>query len=106
MGGGVWLAVVWCRALAKLGWTEGRNLRIDVRWGADADAVRLERSAADLIALGPDVLVSEASQPTAALWSQTRTIPIVFQGVADPAGQGLVASLAHPGGQRHRLYHF
>jgi putative ABC transport system substrate-binding protein len=84
--------------LAKLGWTEGRNLRIDVRWGADADAALLERSAADLIALGPDVLVSEASQPTAALRSQTRTIPIVFQGVADPAGQGLVASLAHPGG--------
>jgi putative tryptophan/tyrosine transport system substrate-binding protein len=84
--------------LAKLGWTEGRNLRIDVRWGADADAARLERYAADLVALGPDVLVSEANQPTAALRSQTRTIPIVFMGVADPAGQGLVASLAHPGG--------
>ena len=74
--------------LAKLGWTEGRNLRIDVRWGADADAAQLERYAADLIALGPDVLVSEANQPTAALRSQTRTIPIVFMGVADPAGQG------------------
>ncbi len=84
--------------LAKVGWTEGRNLRIDVRWGADADAARLERYAADLVALGPDVLVSEATPPTAALRSQTRTIPIVFQGVADPEGQGLVASLAHPGG--------
>jgi putative ABC transport system substrate-binding protein len=84
--------------LAKLGWTEDRNLRIDVRWGADADAARLERYAADLIALGPDVLVSEASPPTAALRSQTRTIPIVFQGVVDPAALGLVASLAHPGG--------
>jgi putative tryptophan/tyrosine transport system substrate-binding protein len=83
--------------LAKLGWTEGRNLRIDVRWGADADAARLQRYAADLVALGPDVLVSEASMPTAALRSQTRTIPIVFQGVFDPAGQGLVTSLAHPG---------
>jgi putative tryptophan/tyrosine transport system substrate-binding protein len=85
--------------LAKRGWTEGRNLRIDVRWGADAHAAQLERYAADLVALGPDVLVSEANQPTAALRSQTRTIPIVFMGVADPAGQGkLVASLAHPGG--------
>jgi putative ABC transport system substrate-binding protein len=84
--------------LAKLGWTEGRNLRIDVRWGADADAARLERYAADLVALGPDVLVSEAYPATAALRSQTRTIPIVFQGVGDPASLGLVASLAHPGG--------
>jgi putative tryptophan/tyrosine transport system substrate-binding protein len=84
--------------LAKLGWTEGRNLRIDVRWGADADAARLERYAADLVALGPDVLVSEANPATAALRSQTRTIPIVFQGVGDPASLGLVASLAHPGG--------
>lgn len=84
--------------LAKRGWTEGRNLRIDVRWGADADAARLERYAADLVALGPDVLVSEAITPTAALRSQTRTIPIVFMGVVDPAALGLVASLAHPGG--------
>ena len=84
--------------LAKLGWTEGRNLRIDVRWGADAHAAQLERYAADLVALGPDVLVSEANQPTVALRSRTRTIPIVFEGVADPAGVGLVASLAHPGG--------
>jgi putative tryptophan/tyrosine transport system substrate-binding protein len=84
--------------LAKLERTEGRNLRIDVRWGADADAARLERYAADLVALGPDVLVSEATPPTVALRSQTRTIPIVFMGVADPASQGLVASLAHPGG--------
>ena len=92
--------------LAKLGWTEGRNLRIDVRWGADADAAQLERYAADLVALGPDVLVSEATPPTAALRSQTRTIPIVFQGVADPEGQGLVASSGAPGGQRHRFYNF
>jgi putative tryptophan/tyrosine transport system substrate-binding protein len=84
--------------LAKLGWTEGRNLRIDVRWGADADAAQLERYAGDLVALGPDVLVSEANPATAALRSQTRVIPIVFQGVADPASLGLVASLAHPGG--------
>ncbi len=84
--------------LAKLGWIEGRNLRIDVRWGADADAAQLERYAADLVALGPDVLVSEATPPAVALRSRTRTIPIVFQGVPDPAGVGLVASLAHPGG--------
>jgi putative tryptophan/tyrosine transport system substrate-binding protein len=84
--------------LAKLGWTEGRNLRIDVRWGADADAAQLERYAADLVALGPDVLVSEGGPAAFALRSRTRTIPIVFQGVPDPVGIGLVASLAHPGG--------
>ena len=84
--------------LAKLGWTEGRNLRIDVRWGADADTAQLQRYAADLVALGPDVLVSEAGPPTFALRSQTRAIPIVFQGAADPVGLGLVANLAHPEG--------
>ena len=84
--------------LAKLGWTEGRNLRIDVRWDAGADAAQVKRLAADLVALGPDVLVSEATPATVALRSQTRTIPMVFMGVVDPAALGLVASLAHPGG--------
>jgi putative ABC transport system substrate-binding protein len=82
-------------ALAKLGWTEGSNLRIEVRWGADPALVA--RHAADLVALGAEVLVGEANTHQA-LRRQTHTIPIVFVGVTDPIGQGLVASLSHPGG--------
>ncbi len=82
-------------ALAKLGWTEGSNLRIEVRWGADPALAA--RHAADLVALGAEVLVGEANTHQA-LRRQTRTIPIVFVGVSDPIDQGLVASLSHPGG--------
>ena len=82
-------------ALAKLGWTEGSNLRIEVRWGADPALVA--RHAADLVALGAEVLVGEANAHQA-LRRQTHTIPIVFVGVTDPISQGLVASLSHPGG--------
>jgi putative ABC transport system substrate-binding protein len=82
-------------ALAKLGWTEGSNLRIEVRWGADPALVA--RNAADLVGLGAEVLVGEANAHQA-LRRQTHTIPIVFVGVTDPIGQGLVASLSHPGG--------
>ena len=82
-------------ALAKLGWTEGSNLRIEVRWGADPALVA--RHAADLVALRAEVLVGEANTHRA-LRRQTNTIPIVFVGVTDPIGQGLVASLSHPGG--------
>ena len=83
-------------ALAKLGWTEASNLRIEVRWGADA--VLCARYAADLVALGPKALLAVSTPALAALQQQTRTIPIVFVGVADPVGQGFVASLARPGG--------
>jgi putative tryptophan/tyrosine transport system substrate-binding protein len=83
-------------ALAKLGWTEASNLRIEVRWCADA--VLCARYAADLVALGPKVLLAVSTPSLAALQQQTRTIPIVFAGVADPVGQGFVASLARPGG--------
>jgi putative ABC transport system substrate-binding protein len=83
-------------ALAKLGWTEASNLRIEVRWCADP--VLCARYAADLVALGPKALLADSTPSLAALKQQTRTIPIVFVSVADPVGQGFVASLARPGG--------
>jgi ABC-type uncharacterized transport system substrate-binding protein len=84
-------------ALQQLDWTVGRNVKIDVRWGA-ADAVRSRRYAAELVALAPDVVLAGASEATAALREATRTVPIVFVGVTDPVGAGYVASLARPGG--------
>ena len=83
-------------ALAKLGWREGSNLGIEIRWGADP--ALCARYAAELVALGPEVILADASPSVEALQRQTRTIPIVFVTVADPVGQGFVANLAHPGG--------
>ena len=91
-----WLAA-FRDGLAKLGWTEGRNLRVDYRW-ATTDAKLIEQSAKDLVALAPDLILSSSSPTTAALQQQTRTIPIIFAIVTDPVGQGFVASLAKPGG--------
>jgi putative ABC transport system substrate-binding protein len=84
--------------LQKLGWTEGRNAKIDTRWATPGDAESLLRLAKELVALQPDVLVSSATPQTSALLQQTRTIPIVFVIVADPIGSGFVASFARPGG--------
>jgi len=83
--------------LQQLGWTIGRNVQIDIRWGA-ADAVRSRKYAAELAATAPDVIFATASETTAALRETTRTLPIVFVGVTDPVGAGYVASLARPGG--------
>jgi putative tryptophan/tyrosine transport system substrate-binding protein len=83
--------------LAELGWTEGRNARFDIRWGAgDAETVR--RHARELVALSPDVILSDASPSIAVLQQASRTVPIVFAGVIDPVGAGLVKSMARPGG--------
>ena len=83
-------------ALQQLGWSEGRNLRIDTRW-ANADDIR--RHATELAALPADVLVGGTGTATAApLLQATRTVPIVFVTVIDPVGAGFVASLAQPGG--------
>ena len=79
-----------------MGWTIGSDLRIEARWGTDPAS--FARYAAELIALDADVLVGEATPSAAAFQRQTRTIPIVFSGIADPVGQGFVASLARPGG--------
>ena len=82
--------------LQQLGWTDGRNVRIDTRWPVD-DAER-SRSAEELVALAPDVILASASVNVAALQRITRSVPIVFANVIDPVGAGFVASLARPGG--------
>ena len=84
--------------LQKLGWTEGRNTRIDTRWTTPADAVSRQRFAKELVALQPDVILSHTTPTTAALLQQTRTIPIIFANIVDPVGSGFVASLPRPGG--------
>ena len=84
-------------ALAKLGWTEGSNLQIELRWGT-ADADRMKTLAKELVDLRPDAILSRGTPVTRALASQTRTVPIVFVVVADPIGSGFAASLARPGG--------
>jgi putative ABC transport system substrate-binding protein len=83
-------------ALRDLGWTEGRNLQIDYRWAMLPQDV--ERYAAELVALNPDVLFGTDTPTTKALQKQTRTVPIVFAGPADPVETDLVVSLARPGG--------
>ena len=86
------------QGLAQLGWSEGRNVRIDIRW-ATSNADDLRRHAAELAALAPDVLVAASGTATVApLLQATRTVPIVFVVVVDPVGAGFVASLARPGG--------
>jgi putative tryptophan/tyrosine transport system substrate-binding protein len=77
------------------GWTAGKNLQIDVRWGGGA-LERYRQYAAELISLSPDVLVGVTSPTVTALQQQTRKVPIVFVGVIDPVGAGLVSNLAHP----------
>ena len=84
--------------LQKLGWTEGRNTQIDTRWAAPDDAESMRRFAKELVALQPDLILSNTTPTTTALLQQTRTIPIVFAIVADPIGSGFVASFARPGG--------
>jgi len=84
-------------ALQKLGWIEGRNLRIDYRW-AVSDPDRAQTVAKELVGLLPDVIMPSTTQMLAAVQAETRSIPIVFENVSDPVGTGLVASLAHPGG--------
>jgi putative tryptophan/tyrosine transport system substrate-binding protein len=83
--------------LAKLGWTEGNNLRIELRWG-NADPDRIRTFAKELIDLRPDVILSQTTLVTDALARETRTIPIVFVNVGDPIASGFAASLARPGG--------
>ncbi len=84
------------QALAKLGWSEGRNVVIDFRWGA-GDPNRMRAQAKELIGLTPDVIVAESTPAAMALRQETAAVPIVFVQVANPIGSGLVASLARPG---------
>jgi putative ABC transport system substrate-binding protein len=85
------------QALRALGWIEGRNLRIDIRWD-DERATRAEALAAELVALAPDAILSVFTRNLVALQHATRSVPIVFMQVSDPVAQGFVASLARPGG--------
>jgi len=83
--------------LQQMGWTEGRNVRIDYRWAA-ANGERFRTYAAELAALEPNVILAAGSQSVASLLQVTRTVPIVFVNVGDPVGAGYVDSLARPGG--------
>jgi putative ABC transport system substrate-binding protein len=85
------------RALAQLGWTEGQNVRLEIRrGGGESDTIR--KHAAELAALAPDVIVAIGGTATGDLLQATRTVPIVFAIVPDPVGSGFVASLSRPGG--------
>jgi putative tryptophan/tyrosine transport system substrate-binding protein len=84
-------------ALAKLGWTEGGNLRIELRWGA-GDSDRIRTFAKELVELRPDAILGVTTGVISALARETSTIPVVFAIVIDPIGNGFAASLAHPGG--------
>jgi putative ABC transport system substrate-binding protein len=84
--------------LEKLGWTEGRNIRIDTRWTTTSDVESMQRFAKELVALQPDLIVTQSTPITATILQEIRTIPIVFALVADPIGSGFVASFAKPGG--------
>jgi putative ABC transport system substrate-binding protein len=83
--------------LASLGWSEGSNLHIDVRWSA-GDVARAASLAKELVALQPDAILANTTPVTAAVHHETKTIPIVFVQVSDPVGSGFVESLSHPGG--------
>jgi putative tryptophan/tyrosine transport system substrate-binding protein len=85
------------QALALLGWSIGRNVRIDTRW-AGASAVEIRRHAAELVALAPDVILAHGAPTLGPLLQATRTVPIVFPIAGDPVAAGFVDSLARPGG--------
>jgi putative ABC transport system substrate-binding protein len=86
------------QGLEKFGWVEGRNLRIETRWGALDDAEIRQRSAKELLATNPDIILTQNTPPTASMLQETRTVPVVFVIVTDPVGSGFVKSLARPGG--------
>jgi putative ABC transport system substrate-binding protein len=94
--GQAWVAAFRER-LQKLGWAEGRNIRIATRW-ATPDVEPMQRFAKELVALQPDLILSQSTPTTAALLQHTRTIPIIFANIADPVGSGFVASFPRPGG--------
>jgi ABC-type uncharacterized transport system substrate-binding protein len=91
------LLAIFVQSLQQLGWTDGRNVRIDTRW-AGGGAPDIRRHAEDLVALTPDVIVATGTAAMGPLLDATRTVPIVFNNVADPVGAGFVDSMAWPGG--------
>jgi putative ABC transport system substrate-binding protein len=91
------MVVAFRSALLKLGWTEGSNVRIELRWGG-YDADRIKTLAKELVDLRPDVILGQTTPVIRALARETQTNPIVFVTVSDPIGSGFAANLAHPGG--------
>ena len=91
-----WLAA-FVRALQELGWTVGQNIQIDVRW-ATPNAVEIRRHASELVALAPNLILAHGDSTAVPLQQATRTVPIIFVIVSDPAAAGLVDSFARPGG--------
>jgi putative ABC transport system substrate-binding protein len=89
--------LAFAQALAQSGWTDGRNARIDIRWGA-GDPERIRKHAAELVALSPDVILASGGTTLGPLRQVSRTVPTVFTGVGDPVAAGFVDSLARPGG--------
>jgi putative ABC transport system substrate-binding protein len=85
------------QALASLGWTDGRNMRMDLRWFGD-DASRIRALAQELVGLQPDIIATVGTPATAALQRETGTIPIVFANLGDPVASGIVPRLNQPGG--------
>src|SRR5262245_15060818 len=92
----IWLAV-FLQALAQLGWTIGRNMRVDTHW-ATPDAAKIRQHVAELAAKAPDVILTGGTSTTGPMLQATRTVPIVFATVVDPVGAGFIDSLARPGG--------
>ena len=84
--------------LQKSGWIDGRNVRIETRWGALDDAGVRQRSAKEILALNPDIILTQNTPPTASMLQQTQTVSVVFVIVTDPVGSGFVKSLSRPGG--------
>jgi putative tryptophan/tyrosine transport system substrate-binding protein len=85
------------QALATLGWTDGRNVRMELRWGS-GDTNQIRAFARELVGLQPDIVVTNATPPTIAVQRETRTVPIVFASVGDPVASGIVARLDRPSG--------
>ena len=85
------------QAFEKLGWTDGRNVRIDVRW-AGGSTERMREVVSEFVALKPDVIVASGSPAVTALKGATSTIPVVFVGIAEPVAQGFITNIARPGG--------
>jgi putative ABC transport system substrate-binding protein len=92
--GARWIAALY-RSLYEFGWIEGQNIQVDIRWVGNGE--RIHEKAAELVALGPDVIVA-AGPAVLAIRQVTRTVPIVFVAIVDPVALGVVESLAHPGG--------
>jgi putative ABC transport system substrate-binding protein len=90
-------ASAFTQALVDLGWTDGRNVRMDLRWGG-GDINRIRALAQELVGLQPDIILTSSTPATAAVQRETRTIPVVFASVADPVASGIVARLDRPSG--------